>query len=113
MPDDKGKEHPPRRAKPRIDLTQADLDTLVSMGQAVAPPVPSPEPPYQVPTPPAPTPMETANEVVLQAALADVGVEKTADDEAAIDALAKLDPAAVRAVSRWMKTRQRDTAGKT
>lgn len=104
----------PQRATPRVDHTRADMGTLVAMGWADPQPVASPAPPgYVPPAPdPAPTPAEVANEVVLQAALVEAGVTKSAADEDAIDALSQMDPAAVLAVARWMKAKK-DVAGKT
>lgn len=98
----------PRPVAPTVDKTSADMGTLVEMGLVDPPPTPSPAPPWEVPAAPAPTPTPTeqANEVVLQAALLDAGVEKTSADESAVDELAKLDPAAVAAVARWLKAKK-------
>lgn len=113
MPDD---EQPaPQRATPRVDHTRADMGTLVAMGWADPQPVASPDPPGYVPPAPEPdppTPAEVANEAVLQAALAEAGVTKSAADEDAIDVLSQMDPAAVQAVARWMKAKK-DATGKT
>lgn len=85
-----------RPAVRRVDKTAADTATLVGMGVVPEPPKPVPEPP------PGPSPTEQANEAALQAALVEAGVTKAGRDEQVIDALAKLDPADVEAVTRWL-----------
>ena len=45
----------------------------------------------------------------LEEALADAGITTTAEDQAAVTALARLDTATVQAVARWMKTKKPDT----
>ena len=82
----------------RVDESAADTGTLVDMGVVPAPPKPVPPPT------PGPSPTEQANEASIQKALSDAGVTKTGRDEQVIDALAKLDPADVAAVTRWLTT---------
>lgn len=84
----------------RIDEAAADAGTLATMGHGKPPPVPVADPP------PGPSPAEQANEAALQTALADAGVTKTGRDEQVIDVLAKLDPADVEAVTRWLQTKK-------
>lgn len=87
-----------RPAVRRVDKSAADTATLVGMGLADPPPKPT------TPPPAGPSPTEQANEASLQAALSDAGVTKTGRDEQVIDVLAKLDPADVEAVTRWLTT---------
>lgn len=98
----------PRPEPPRVDTTAADVASLVAMGVMDPPPVPSPEPPWASPPAPMPepTPTEQANELMLQSALVDAGVEKTTADEAAIDALARMDPSAVATVTKWLREKK-------
>ena len=89
-----------RPAVRRVDKTAADTATLVGMGVVDPPPKPVPE------QPPGPDPVEQANEAALQSALTDAGVTKAGRDEQVIDVLAKLDPADVEAVARWLKEKK-------
>ena len=91
------KERPAHR---KVDTSAADTVTLVGMGVVDQPPQPVPEPP------PGPSPAEQANEAALEAALTEAGVTKAGRDEQVIDALAKLDPADVEAVARWLKDKK-------
>jgi predicted component of type VI protein secretion system len=95
---------PQHQTHRRVDTAAGDLESLVELGLADPPPEPS------LPPPPAPpdeqTGMEQANELMLQSALVDAGVEKVAGDEAVIDALAKLDPKDVEAVAGWLKQKK-------
>ena len=84
----------------RVDETAADTGTLADMGHGKRPPVPIAEPQ------PGPSPVEQANESALQAALTEAGVTKSGRDEQVIDVLAKLDPADVEAVTRWLQTKK-------
>ncbi|MFE9398681.1 hypothetical protein [Streptomyces flavidovirens] len=95
-------QHPTQR---RIDPAAGDLGSLIELGMADPPPEPSLPPPPSLPDE-AQSGMERANEMVLQSALVDAGVEKAAGDEAVIDALAKLDPADVEAVAGWLKQKK-------
>ncbi|MDX2837966.1 hypothetical protein PV377_02930 [Streptomyces ipomoeae] len=52
-------------------------------------------------------PVDEEEAAALTEALAVAGVTATAEDEAAIEALTKLDPVTVAAVTRWMKTKQK------
>lgn len=98
------KEVPPNRpAVRRVDESAADMATLEQMG--VVEPRPKPLPP----DPPGPSPTEQANEQALEAALLEAGVAKAGRDEQVIDVLAKLDPADVAALTRWLKTKKPDT----
>jgi type II secretory pathway component PulM len=90
----------PRRVERRIDESAADMGTLADMGHGQRPPVPAAKPL------PGPSPTEQANEAALQAALTEAGVTKSGRDEQAIDILAKLDPADVEAVTRWLQTKK-------
>lgn len=93
----------PRPVSPRDDTTVADLGTLAAMGRADTPPVPSPDPPRRRTPPPPPTPASETQAASLTDALADTGTTTTADDQAAVDALARMDAATVAAVERWIR----------
>jgi hypothetical protein len=82
----------------RPDPGAADLDTQVDLGWQEPPPEPPPDP--EPPTQPA---QETAHIMMLDTALVDSGVVKTADDATAVTKLAKLDAATVETVARWIK----------
>ncbi|NUL09056.1 hypothetical protein [Streptomyces lunaelactis] len=97
MPDDVPAERPAVR---KVDKSAADTATLVDMGVVDPQPEPVPEPP------PGPSPVEQANEAALEAALVEAGVTKAGRDEQVIDVLAKLDPADVEAVARWLKEKK-------
>ena len=89
--------------RPRLDDTAADVRSLVQLGRETPPPVPAS-------TVPAPgLPADDTDAVTLKAALADAGITTTAEDQAAVTALARLDTATVQAVARWMKTKKPDT----
>ena len=95
----------PTPLRPRRDDTAADVRSLVQLGREEPQPVPAP-------ATPAPAPGLTADDtdaVTLKAALADAGITTTAEDQAAVTALARLDTATVQAVARWMKTKKPDT----
>ena len=97
----------PRPRKRRIDASAADVGSLIHLG--LADPQPEPAPPPE----PAPTPEQQANEALLEEALVDAGVDKTAGDEEVVDALAGLPPDQVAAVARWLKTKKdKDDAGR-
>jgi hypothetical protein len=51
-------------------------------------------------------PADEQEEAALTEALAEAGVTATAEDQAAVQALAKLDAATVQAVTRWMRTKK-------
>ncbi|MFD8949478.1 hypothetical protein ACFV0B_11545 [Streptomyces xanthophaeus] len=87
----------PRPAAPRRQPPQADAETLVDMGVLEEQPQPPPD------EPPEPEPDEQANVVALDEALAGAGIEPEAADAAAIAELAKLDPAVVEAITRWVQ----------
>lgn len=96
----------PIPAVPRRDDTAADMGALVALGrvdpQSIPTPVPT-TPPVEGPVPDSGDEQEAAT---LSAALVEAGVIATAEDQAAVQALTKLDPATVAAVTRWMKTKK-------
>jgi hypothetical protein len=75
------------------------MRTLVQLGEAEPQPVPAPTPEPQ----PVPDPGDEQEAVTLFSALAEAGLETSADDQAAARAIASLDPATVAAVQRWIK----------
>ncbi|GAA1780108.1 MULTISPECIES: hypothetical protein [Actinomycetes] len=75
----------------------ADVETLVDMGLIEEQPQPPPE------EPPEPPVEEQANTVALDEALAGAGIQPEPADAAAIAELAKLDPALVEAITRWVQ----------
>ncbi|KOG33278.1 hypothetical protein [Streptomyces resistomycificus] len=86
---------------PRRDDTAADVGSLVRLGREEPPPVPAP-------TAPAPGPPgDDADAATLKAALLDAGITTTAEDQAAVQALARLDTTTVEAVARWVKTKKK------
>ncbi|MFK8844662.1 hypothetical protein [Streptomyces sp. Ac-502] len=95
----------PRPAEPRVDETAGDIASLVRLG--VVDPPPAPSPPEQ-PRPPQPDPRPAENAALIDAALADIGVERTAADEQAVTALARLDTGTVDTVTRWIKHKKKD-----
>lgn len=95
-----------RPARPRVDDTAGDLESLVRLGLADPPPVPAPPPPARGLPDAAQSGMERANEARLQAALSESGAAKGSRDEEVIDVLARLDPADVDAVAAWLRQRK-------
>jgi hypothetical protein len=89
--------------RPRRDDTAADVRSLVQLGREDPPPVPA------AAAPAVEAPADDVDAVTLKAALADAGITATAEDQAAVAALAQLDTATVQAVARWMKTKKPDT----
>jgi len=89
-------------AQPRLDTSAGDSHTLEQMGRIDPQPVPAPRPEPDG----RPDPVDEAEKAALTAALTDAGVTATADDHAAVQALAGLDPATVEAVTRWLKTKK-------
>ncbi|MFD8577413.1 hypothetical protein ACFV1H_19020 [Streptomyces virginiae] len=87
----------PRPAPPRRQPLMADVETLVDMGVLEEQPQPPPE------EPPEPPVEEQANAVALDEALAGAGIQPDPADTAAIAELAKLDPAVVEAITRWVQ----------
>jgi hypothetical protein len=85
---------------PRRDDTAADMRSLVQLGQEEPQPVPAS-------TTPVVEPPDDADATTLKAALLDAGITTTADDEAAVQALARLDTDTVQAVARWVKTKKK------
>ncbi|WP_306317190.1 MULTISPECIES: hypothetical protein [unclassified Streptomyces] len=83
----------------RPDESAADMSSLVQLG--LAEPQPVPEPPAPT-VPPDQTTQAQENRATLTSALTDAGVTKTPDDEQAINALARLNPADIAAVTRWI-----------
>lgn len=99
----------PILAVPRRDDTAADARALEQLGviEPQPTPAPSPEaPPVESPAPPAPDPVDQQEAADLSAALVEAGVTATAEDQAAVQALAKLDAATVSAVTRWMQAKK-------
>ena len=96
---------PQRPTRRRIDQSAGDLGSLIKLGLADPPPIPSLPPPQGLPDE-AQSGMQRANEMILQTALVDAGVMKGGRDEAVIDALAKLDPKDVEAVAAWLKQKK-------
>lgn len=88
--------------QPRLDASVGDARTLEQMGRIESQPVPAPRPEPG----PRPDPADEAEKAALTAALSDAGVAATDDDRAAVQALARLDPATVEAVTRWLKTKK-------
>lgn len=95
---------PEPTARPsRRDDTAADAASLERMGRLD----PQPKPATPGPAPqPAPSPDDAAEEAALTEALVDAGVTATAEDRAAVEALAKLDAATVEAVTRWLAAKK-------
>ncbi|NUP15403.1 MAG: hypothetical protein HOZ81_04730 [Streptomyces sp.] len=89
---------PPAARTPRRDDTAADVGSLVRLGRVPEQPTP------RAPVEPGPSPAEQANEAAIEAALTEAGIAKAGRDEQVIDALAKLDPAEVEAITRWVKS---------
>jgi hypothetical protein len=88
------------------------MRSLVTLGRADPQPLPAPTPaapPVEDPVPqkppPRPDPTDEQEALALHAALADAGVAATADDQAAVQALARLDADTVAAVARWLRTK--------
>jgi hypothetical protein len=97
----------------RRDDTAADMRSLVDLGRADPQPRPAPPPaapPVEEPVPqkppPGPDPTDEQEAVALHAALADAGVAATPEDQAAVQALTRLDPATVGAVARWLREKK-------
>jgi hypothetical protein len=86
---------------PRQDDTAADAGSLVRLGRADPPPVPAS-------TAPAVDPGDDRDATTLKAALLDAGITTTAEDAAAVQALARLDTSTVQAVARWVKAKKPD-----
>ncbi len=99
---------------PRIDATAADARSLEKLGYLEPQPVPSApaeQPPADEPVPPPAPTQDSVDEqeaAAITAALADAGVASTAEDHAAVQALARLDPETVAAVTKWLRTKKRD-----
>lgn len=96
---------------PRRDDTAADVKSLVQLGRVDPPPVPAPTPGLPptggIPAPLPPSDSTDAKEMAaLNSALAEAGVSATPEDQAAVQAIARLDAATVDAVTRWMKTKK-------
>lgn len=87
----------PRPAPRRQQQPMADAETLVDMGVLEEQPQPPPD------IPPEPPAEEQANVEALDAVLAEAGIQPEAADTAAIAELAKMDPAVVEAIARWVQ----------
>jgi hypothetical protein len=79
------------------------MRSLVELGQEEPQPVPTSTTPVVDPPP------VDVDAITLKSALLDAGITTTADDEAAVQALARLDTGTVQAVARWMRTKKPDT----
>jgi hypothetical protein len=88
--------------QPRVDDTAADTRSLVQLGREEPPPVPAPPPE----TAPAPDTADEKEAAALAAALSEAGIEAAPGDQAAVRALASLDPATVSTVERWLKAKK-------
>ncbi len=102
---------------PRLDPAAADSRSLEKLGRLepqpipTAPTAPAPDPPP--PETPAPTdPADEQEAAELETALKDAGVTATAQDRAAVQALAKLDAATVQTVKQWLKTKNKEQPAK-
>jgi hypothetical protein len=101
-----------RRAERRLDRGAADADTQVHLGwREPDPEPPPPEPPVE-PEPPEETPptdaaQEAVHLMMLDSAFLDAGLPQTDADTAAVEEIARLDPATVRAVAAWVKRGRR------
>lgn len=89
---DEDPEPVPQQTRPLL----ADIGSLIDMGVVDE----QPQPPTELP--PDPPAEEAANAAALTEALAEAGIPAAGADEQAIAALAKLDPAMVEAITRWM-----------
>ena len=88
-------------ARPRrLDDSAADMGSLVALGHEEPPPTPAP-----AEAAPTPSPADGQEAVTLSTALADAGIAPTPGDEAAVQALAALDPATVATVERWLRAK--------
>jgi hypothetical protein len=96
----------------RRDPGVADMATQVHLGwQEPQPEPPPPKPPVDPDPPEEPPPTDAAQEAVhlmmLDSAFLDAGLPQTDADTAAVEEIAKLDPATVRAVAAWVKRGRR------
>lgn len=82
----------PRQAKTPL----ADVGTLIDMGAVEEQPKPPPD------LPPDPPAEEQANTAALDTALSAAGITKAPADADAIAELAKLDPAVIEVITRWV-----------
>ena len=101
---------PPRAVERRIDPSAADVTSLVRLGLIDPQPTPQPPPeptapkPDPVPVPePGPDPVDEAEMLQLSAALTEAGITPVAEDQAAVQQLAKLDAKTVAVVQGWLK----------
>lgn len=96
----------------RVDDSAGDMTSLVRLGLAEPQPVPdapAPPPADEAPPPlppPVSDPVDEAEAAAISAALTDAGITATVEDQEAVQELAKLDPATVAAVTRWMRTKK-------
>jgi hypothetical protein len=88
---------PPRPAVPRGQSFLADAETLVDMGVLEE----QPQPPVEEPA--APSLVEQANAAALDEALAGAGITTAPEDADAIAEIAKLDPAVVETITKWVQ----------
>lgn len=93
----------PKPSPPRRQPLMADVETLIEMGVLEEQPQPPPDEPVGEPI------EEQANALALDEALAGAGIAPDQTDAAAIAELAKLDPAVIDAITKWV---QRDPESK-
>jgi hypothetical protein len=99
----------PRPVAQRTDSGAADMQSLIQLGYASPQPTPEPPPGTLEPAPAPelpPDPVDEQEKAAIQAALTEAGVAATPEDQAAVQALARLDPATVDAVTRWLRTKK-------
>lgn len=81
------------------------------MGRLDPQPIPATlpsQPPVGEPAPtPPPDPTDEQEAAALTAALTEAGTTATPEDRAAVQALTRLDPATVAAVTRWLRTKSK------
>jgi len=83
----------PRISRPPL----ADVAALVEMGFLPPQSQPPPDPPAE------PAAEEQANTLALDTALAEAGIAPSSTDSAAIAELARLDPAVIDAITKWVQ----------
>jgi hypothetical protein len=98
---------------PRTDDSAADARSLEELGRLDPQSIPASlpgQPPVGDPAPPPPLDLADEQEAAaLNAALADAGMAATPEDRAAVQALTRLDPDTVAAVTRWLRTKPKGT----
>lgn len=92
----------PRPLAPLSDMCAGDLTSLVRLGVAEPPPTPGLQPVPPPPPDPVPPPGNEEQRAELSRVLVGIGIEASAEDQAAVKALATLDTATLTAVKRWL-----------